>query len=138
MSSTKPPAGCFPRVLVLVFVVLVLWGLAGLVEYFVPAVAFGLQHPGFPAGTQFIHFASLLTTGAIFLGGYGARWRHTPFATVLMFAVLATICFIETVDFGAFGGGPTGFVPMGAEYVTYVGLSIYLFRSSAMRCRFDP
>lgn len=93
---------------------------------------------GLPAGTQFLHFAALLLTGTIFLGGYLMRWRHTPWATVVMYAVLATICFIETVDSHAFGGGPTRFIPMAIEYVTYFGLSAYLLRSSAMRRRFSP
>ncbi|MEM9457156.1 MAG: hypothetical protein AAGF11_23465 [Myxococcota bacterium] len=99
-------------------------------------MALGLQNAQFPAGTQFLHFAALLGTGWVFLGGYVTRWRHTLFATVVMYAVLATICFIETVDFHAFGGGPTRFIPMVIEYMTYLGLSAYLLRSSAMRRRF--
>lgn len=100
-------------------------------------MSLGLQNANFPGGTQFLHFASILVTGVIFLGGYFARWNITPFATVTMYAVLAAICFIETVDFGAFGGGQTRFILMAIEYVTYVGISIFLLRSKTMRQRFS-
>lgn len=86
--------------------------------------------------TQFLHFASILATGVVFLGGCSTRWRHLPFAMVAMYAVLAMICFIETVDFGAFGGGTTRFVPMTIEYVTYIGLSTFLLRGRADRDHF--
>lgn len=131
-------ARIFSHVLVVIHAILTGWGVLGLVEYFSPAVSLGLQHANFPAGTQLLHFVSILVTGVIFLGGYFARWSTTPFATVTMYAVLATLCFIETVDFGAFGGGPTRFIPMSIEYVTYVGISIFLLRSETMRQRFAP
>ena len=127
----------FPHLLVLMHAVLVGWGVLGLIEYIAPAASLGLQNANFPAGTQFLHFAAIMATGGIFVGGYFRRWRHTPFATVLMYAVLATLCFIETVDFGAFGGGQTRFIVMGIEYVTYVGISIFLLRSKTMRQRFS-
>ena len=130
-------AKLFPYVLVLLHAVLVGWGVLGLVEYFVPAATLGLQDTNFPAGTQFLHFASILVTGTLFLAGYFTRWQHTPTVTVTMYAVLATICFIETVDFNAFGGGQARFIPMGLEYVTYIGLSIYLLRSATIRHRFS-
>lgn len=130
-------ATIFSQVLVIIHAILTGWGVLGLVEYFFPNVSLGLQDANFPAGTQFLHFAAILVTGVIFLGGYFARWSKTPFATMTMYAVLATICFIETVDCGAFGGGPTRFVPMGIEYVTYVGISIFLLRSQTMRQRFS-
>lgn len=127
----------FPYLLVLIMTVLTVWGVLGLVEYFFPAVVLGLQSPQFPAGLQFIHFFAILATGTIFLVGYFTRWRHTPFATVVMFAVLATLCFVETVDFAAFGEPPQSYVIMGIEYATYLGLSVYLLRSTVMSRRFS-
>lgn len=53
-----------------------------------------------------------------------------------MYAVLATLCFVETIDFGAFGGGATGVTIMLAEFALYTGLSTYLIRSPALRRRF--
>ena len=127
-----------PQLLLLISVVLAVWGILGLVEYFVPGLAIGLQNRNFPAGLQFVHFLALVLTGAIFATGYLARWPGTTFATVTMYAVLSTICFIETVDFNAFGNGPWRFVPMAIEYVVYVALSAYLLRSPTMRQHFRP
>jgi hypothetical protein len=126
-----------PVLLLAISVVLFLWGVAGLVEYVLPPIGFGLQNEAFPPGLQFLHFLSILVTGAVFIVGYLARWRHTPFAIVVMYAVLATLCFVETVDFEAFGGGATRFIPMTIEYIAYIGFSTYLFRSSEMRRRFQ-
>jgi len=130
-------ATAFPYLLLTISAVLLCWGFLGLIEYFFPAVALGLQNGKFPAGLQFLHFFSILVTGVIFLAGYYSRWRHTPMATVVMYAVLATICFIETVDFEAFGGGQTRFIPMVLEYIAYIGFAAYLLRSSAMNQRFQ-
>ncbi len=125
-----------PYLLLAISAVLVGWGALGLLEYFIPAVVLGLQNEKFPAGLQFLHFFSIFVTGAIFIAGYFKRWRHTPFATIVMYAVLATLCFVETVDFEAFGGGPTRFIPMAIEYVVYLLFSAYLLSSSAMRHHF--
>ncbi|MEM1128055.1 MAG: hypothetical protein AAGI71_15520 [Bacteroidota bacterium] len=130
-------ARSFPYVLLAVSAFLLVWGLLGLVEYFAPSVALGLQDPGFPPGTQFLHWLLLVLTGTIFVVGFLLRWTHTPFATITMYATLATLCFVETVDFGAFGGGPERFFIMGAEYVTYVVLSVYLVRSRHIAERFE-
>ncbi|WP_419911132.1 hypothetical protein [Hoeflea sp.] len=127
-----------PYLLLLVSAVLTIWGALGLLEYFIPAIVLGLENEKFPAGLQFLHFFSIFVTGTIFLFGYLTRWRHTPFATIVMYAVLATLCFVETVDFEAFGGGPTRFIPMAIEYVVYVCLSAYLLRSSRIRQHFNP
>jgi hypothetical protein len=124
------------NVLLVVSAVLAAWGALGLAEYAFPQLAFGLQNPDFPAGMQFLHFFSILVSGVVFLAGYVVRWAATPFVTVTLYAVLATLCFVETVDFGAFGGGPTRFVPMLIEYAVYVALGIYLLTSPAARRRF--
>lgn len=126
----------FQYVLVFVMVLLAGWGVLGLLEYFFPTIELGLQNAQFPPGLQFIHFVAILLTGSIFLVGYFTKWPATPFATVVMFAVLATICFIETVDFQAFGGPPASYAIMGVEYVTYIGLSVYMLRSTPMAKRF--
>ena len=83
-----------------------------------------------------MHFFAITLTGSIFLFGYLTRWPATPHATITMYAVLATICFIETMDFGAFGGGPRAVMIMLAEFGLYVALSTYLLRSGAIRHRF--
>jgi hypothetical protein len=128
-----------PYLLLAVKVALFAWGFLGLLEYFFfPSLAFGLQNGRFPHGTQLLHWLLLLLVGSIFVVGFVLRWRHTPFATITMYATLATLCFVETVDFGAFGGGPGRYFIMAAEYAVYVILSIYLLRSQRIRERFQP
>ena len=116
---------------------LLCWGLAGLLEYVFPVLNLGLQNSNFPACLQFIHFFAIGLTGAIFVLGYFRKWPHTPYATITMYAVLAAICFVETIDFGAFGGGTTGVMIMIVEFSVYVGLSFYLLTSGAIHDRFD-
>lgn len=126
----------FPYLLLAVSALLLVWAVLGFIEYAAPSVAFGLQDPGFPRGTQFLHWLLLLMTGAIFVVGFLLRWRHTPYATITMYATLATLCFVETVDFNAFGGGSERFLFMAAEYAVYVVLSAYLLRSQHIAERF--
>jgi hypothetical protein len=126
-----------PPLLLLISTALAVWGALGLIEYVYADAQFGLQNPRFPAGTQLLHFLALLATGLVFLVGYRTRWPYTPFATVTMYAVLATLCFVETVDFGAFGGGAARFIPMAVEYVVYVVLGSYLLNSPDMHRRFS-
>jgi hypothetical protein len=116
---------------------LIVWGVLGFIEYFVPAAAFGLQDSNFPAGVQFLHWLLISSTGIIFVFGYLTRWTYTPFVTIVMYATLATLCFVETVDFNAFGGGDRRFFIMGVEYVLYIILAAYLLRSEQVRLRFQ-
>ena len=126
----------FPKGLFVISFALLVWGLLGLLEYAYPPLNLGLQNTNFPPGVQFIHFFALILTGAIFVFGYVGRWPQTRYATMTMYAVLATICFIETIDFGAFGGGTIGVTIMLLEFALYIVLSIYLLRSAAIQQRF--
>lgn len=126
----------FPYILLAVKVALIIWGAMGMWEYLDPSVAFGLQNPDFPAGVQLIHWKLLLLTGGIFCAGFILRWRHTPYATIIMYATLATLCFIETVDFNAFGGGATGRAIMFGEFLLYLMLATYLLQSREIAMRF--
>lgn len=124
-------------ILLVISAILASWGLIGLLGYYFLSIELGLQNEKFPAGLQFLHFFSILVTGTFFVVGYIVRWRYKPFATVVMYAVLATLCFIVTVDFDAFGSGSTRFIPMVIEYIAYIGLSEYLLRSSEMLRHFQ-
>ena len=126
----------FPYVLVALSVLLLVWGILGFVEYVAPSAAFGLQNANFPPGVQFLHWLLIVLTGTVFVAGFLLRWRHTPFAMIVMYATLATLCFVETVDFNAFGGGPGRFLVMAAEYVAYIALSVNLLRSRHIKERF--
>ncbi|MEM7237434.1 MAG: hypothetical protein AAF501_06380 [Pseudomonadota bacterium] len=125
-----------PKGLLIVSSGLLCWGLLGLSEYAFPALNLGLQDIRFPAGLQFLHFFALVLTGSVFVFGYLNRWPYTPYATITMYAVLATLCFIETMDFGAFGGGITGVMIMLMEFALYIGLSSYLLHSTAIHHHF--
>lgn len=125
-----------PKLLLAVSAGLLCWGLLGLLEYVFPILSLGLQNESFPNGLQFLHFFALVLTGAIYVFGYINQWPQTPHATITMYAVLATLCFIETIDFGAFGGGSAGVVIMLMEFVLYVGISTYLLRSAAIHHHF--
>ena len=125
-----------PFGLVLISTGLLCWGFLGLLEYFIPSISLGLQNGEFPAGLQFLHFFAILITGVIFVFGYFTHWRHTPYATISMYMVLATLCFIETIDFGAFGGGTTALLIMTLEFTLYLVLSVYLLRSPTIHHRF--
>lgn len=70
----------------------------------------------FPPGTRLRHWILILLTGLVFLLGFATRWQCTPFATITMYATLATLCFVETVDFRAFGDGMKTRLPSGAWY----------------------
>lgn len=122
-----------PKGLLAVSAGLLCWGLLGLLEYAFPAIALGLQNSRFPAGLQFLHFFAIAATGIVFVCGYLTRWVHTPHATTTLYAVLATLCFVETIDFGAFGGGVA---TMTVEFSLYIGLSAYLHRSGAIARHF--
>ena len=128
----------FQYLLVLVSAGLCLWGVLGLIEYASPNMAFGLQNSSFPDGLQFLHFFSILVTGFIFVVGFLTRWPPTPYVTITMYAVLATLCFVETVDFGAFGGGTLGISIMSAEFALYIVLATFLLRSSTIKNHFAP
>lgn len=125
-----------PKILLVLSAGLLCWGVLGLLEYIAPTLGFGLQNSQFPKGLQFLHFVAITLTGGIFIFGYFRRWPPTPYAMVTLYAVLATLCFVETVDFGAFGGGTTGVVIMLFEFTTYIGLSIYLLRSRVIHRHF--
>jgi uncharacterized membrane protein YphA (DoxX/SURF4 family) len=126
-----------PYALVLLKAALLVWGVLGLVEYLAPSVALGLQNANFPPGTQLLHWILILLTGLVFLLGFATRWRYTPFATITMYATLATLCFVETVDFRAFGDGVERYFVMSAEYLLYLALFAYLLSSTRIRARFS-
>jgi hypothetical protein len=123
--------------LLVVKIALLIWGILGFIEYVLPSISFGLQEPNFPAGTQFLHWFLITLTGSIFIVGFVRRWKYTPFATITMYASLATMCFIQTVDFHAFGGGTMRFFIMSAEFVLYILLGMYLLRSKRVIAYFN-
>ena len=124
----------FSYFLLLAAFVMFAWGGLGFLEYFFGiAPLMPLQNPTFPKGTQFLHWLLILASGSIYLIGYFARWRSTPFAMVIIYAMLATLCAVETFDFMTNPGRFGSFI---FECIAYVGISIYLFHSQRMRSHF--
>lgn len=110
------------------------WGVLGFVEFFTGYYwPLPLQNNNFPQGTQFLHWLLISACGAIYLGGYTLRWRHTPFAMTVVFAMLAAMCFIQTVDFMT---RPDRYVAYAIECSLYILLARFLFRARIMQARF--
>ena len=110
------------------------WGVLGFLEYaFGWVVLMPLQNATFPAGTQFLHWLLITAAGGTFLVGYGTRWRHTPTAMMVLWAMLASMCFIQTFDFMT---NPGRHAALARECTYYVLFTIYLFRSDRMRAHF--
>ena len=124
----------FSYLLLLAGFVMLPWGILGFLEYFTGVAPLApLQNPTFPRGTQFIHWLLISASGGIYLAGYFTKWKHTPFAMVVIYAMLATLCAVETFDFMTNQGRHGSFVQ---ECVGYIVISVYLFRSQRMRTHF--
>ncbi len=119
---------------VLALVVMLGWGLLGLLEYFTRlAPLMPLQNETFPVGMQTLHWILITASGAMFLLGYTLRWSFTPIAMLFMFTALATMCAVSTFDMLESSDRYRNFVQ---ECINYIIISIYLFRSKRMLDRF--
>jgi hypothetical protein len=123
----------FSYLILLAAIAMTTWGFFGFLEYYTGLAVIPLQNPTFPKGTQFVHWLLIFSSGTIYLAGYFTRWKGTPFAMVVLYAMLATLCAVETFDFMKNPGRHGDFI---RECIMYVGISIYLFRSQRMRSHF--
>jgi uncharacterized membrane protein YccC len=131
---TATASRIFSYVIVGISLFLSMWGLLGFLEYFWGyAPLLPLQNPEFPQGTQFLHWLAISVSGLVFLAGYGTHWAYTPHAMVVIYAVMATLCFVQTFDFMT---NPSRYLAMVVEYVAYLAIGIFLFRSRRMQQRF--
>lgn len=111
------------------------WGIAGFTEYlFGVTVVIPLQNPNFPSGTQFIHWLLITLSGTVFLFGYFTRWKYTPNAKLVIYACLATMCFIQTFDFMT---REDRYISYAVEVTNYIIVTTYLFKSKLMQERFN-
>lgn len=125
----------FSYVLLLAAAVMATWGVLGFIEFFTDkALLMPLQNPNFPSGTQFIHWFLITASGTTLLIGYFSRWKHTPNVMVVLFACLATMCFIQTFDFMVREDRYSSYV---REVIYYTIFSVYLFRSQRMKEHFQ-
>lgn len=124
----------FSYLLLLAATVMLSWGVLGFLEYFFEiAFLVPLQNPTFPKGTQFIHWFIITSSGGVYLMGYFTKWKYTPLAMIVIYAMLATMCFIQTFDFMTNASRYTDFV---RECIFYVVISVYLLRSQRMQKHF--
>lgn len=124
----------FFSMLVLVHLGLLVWGVLGFVEYFVPSVPWiDLQNPAFPAGMQFLHWVAIVAGGGTFLFGYVTKWQHTPVAMSLVYTMMATLCAVQTLDMLTNSGR---YLAMALEYIAYVSIVVFLFRSAQVQQHF--
>ena len=110
------------------------WGLLGFVEYFSGlAPLMPLQNATFPLGMQTLHWILITASGATFLVGYFLRWSFTPIAMLAMFSALTTMCAVQTFDMLESSDRYRNFAQ---EFINYILISVYLFRSQHMRGQF--
>lgn len=124
----------YMSLLLLASFVMLLWGVAGSLEYFTGIVPFiHLQNAAYPDGLQFVHWFLITLSGSIFLIGYFARWKWTPIAMVTMYSNLAVLCTIQTFDFMSEQWGYTQYF---TEIISYIVHSSFLLFSSHSKNRF--
>lgn len=126
---------CYMGLLLVATTGMLVWGIAGFFEYFTgitPLVK--LQNAAYPSGVQFVHWLLITSTGVVFLAGYFAKWKWTPFTMVMLFSNLAVLCTIETFDFMS---AQWSFTAYASEMVSYLVHSLFLLFSSLSKSRFQ-
>ena len=130
----KQVSTVFSYLLLIVAIIMLSWGILGFFEYFWGlAPLMKLQNPTFPKGTQFLHWVLITLTGSVYIVGYFSKWKYTPLAMIVIYAMLATMCFIQTFDFMT---NPSRYADFVRECIYYVIISVYLIRSQRMRSHF--
>lgn len=124
----------FSHLLLLAAVVMLSWGILGFLEYFSEiALLMPLQNSTFPPGTQLLHWFLITLSGSVYLLGYLLKWKYTPMAMIVIYAMMATMCFIQTFDFMT---NPSRYTDFVRECIYYVVISVYLLRSRRMQTHF--
>lgn len=123
-------------VLLVVHAGLLLWALAGMAEWLLPAVPWPvLSNPLFSPAMLLAQWLAIGAAALAFLLGYALRWRRMREAIIVCYAVMAAICAVQTFtilqnDFR--------YVGMVLEYIVYVAILAYLYRSVLVRRRLVP
>jgi hypothetical protein len=121
-------------VLLVLHVLLGLWAIVGLLEWFLPAVPWRrVSNPLFPPLVLLLQWLFILLAAVTFILGYAFRWRRTPEGMAIAYGAMASLCAVETFWFLQHGGR---FLDMIIEYLEYLAVLAFLFRASVMRRRF--
>lgn len=121
------PTRTFILVLLGVHALLGLWALLGLAEWASPSVPWPrVSNALFPRDILLMQWTLTLIAAVTFIAGYGLAWVNTPAAMACIYAAMAALCAVETFRYME---SETRFIAMGAEYVAYAGILLFLFRS---------
>ncbi len=131
-------ANSFGRVvlvgLVLLHAGLLVWALMGMAEWIFGAVPWPeVANPLFPRTMLFFHWLSVIAASVAFLAGLALRWRGTPLAVAIGYGGMATVCLIETTQYLVHD---LRWIAMAAEYVAYLVIGSWLFRSETAQSTF--
>lgn len=120
--------------LLLLHVLLAVWAIVGLIEWFLPAVPWPrVSNPLFPPYVLLLQWLLILIAAGTFILGYARRWRRTPEAMLAAYAAMACLCAIETFWFLQH---QARFIEMFVEYLEYAAVLVFLFNGGVMRERF--
>lgn len=124
----------FAVILLVVHGGLALWGVAGFLELALPSVPWArLSNPLFSPSMLALQWTLICAAAMVFIAGDLARWRHTPRAMAGIYGAMAAVCAYQTFFILT---SPTRFWAMAIEYVEYVVILLFLFRSDHMCLRF--
>ena len=123
----------FLRLIALSAVAMLIWGIFGFLEYFFNFSIIPLQNPDFLKGTQFLHWLLITASGVVFLFGFITKWPRTPTAMLVIYAMLGTMCFIQTFDMMT---SQNRYIAYTSEVILYIAISIFLFRSQESKDHF--
>lgn len=122
--------------LVLVHVALVVWSVLGLAEMMLPQLPWPkVNNPLFPAWVQLAQWLLVLAVASLFILGLAARWRRTPVAMAVGYALMASLCAVETIGYLTHD---LRFAAMALEYAAYLAILLFLFRSRTAQQSFAP
>ncbi|MCC7510552.1 MAG: hypothetical protein IT464_14415 [Planctomycetes bacterium] len=121
-------------VLLGVHALLVVIGVAGLMEWFVAQPPWPrFSNPELPRAMLALQWLLLIGAGAVFVAGYLARWRWLPFAMAASYLMLGAVCAVETFTMLT---NEDRFTNMAIEYLEYTAILLFLFGAPEMRRRF--
>lgn len=106
--------------------ILALWAVVGFAEWFWATPPWPrISNAIFPRDILLIQWTLTFIAASVFIGGYILKWPNTPVALACVYAAMAALCAVETFGYME---GTARFVAMGAEYLAYAGILVFLYR----------
>jgi len=124
----------FALTLLFVHVGLGMWAFVGYTELVVRDVVWEeISNPLFTTEMLLVQWTLVSLASVTFLGGYLRRWSWTRIAMLSIYGAMALTCAYQTFFILT---SPMRYVAMTVEYIAYLAILIFLFRSQEMRARF--